>query len=228
MMNKTTKKRQNKRKKMDYRRRMEFIKQVKKESNGPKEKLKKMTNENVKYPDYPQREDIPNFPLPTDVSFVLKNLESRFFNQIDEFYSVSRYEILTQTQYGLLGGGVINNMEKLQMTGEIWDNIKSFSDQIITTGKIRSSFNILVALNYRIHLETLRLITGKSLMDILYLGEINVQNDISDSNDMDFYNSVGSKIYEMLCSNHDLDLTTLSLKDISVKQDLTGGQICNS
>ncbi len=66
----------------------------------------------VHYPDYPQREGVSNYPLPAYLSWELKVLESRMFNEIDEFFPMSRYEILTQTQYSILGGGVVNNFKE--------------------------------------------------------------------------------------------------------------------
>ncbi len=74
----------------------------------------------------------------------------------------------------------------------------------------------MVDVCYRIHLEGLRLITGRSLMDILYLGEINVQNDIFDNSvDKELYKGVCNKISEKLLENIEFDITTLTLKDLS-------------
>jgi hypothetical protein len=214
-------KRKNNRKKMDYRRKMDYRKEMEKGKRikiknpafSPKELRKKQANEIIKYPDYPQREGIPNLPLPDNISWELKILEARFFDQIDEFYPMAKLEILTQTQYCLLAGGVVNNFKELQLTEEIWNNGKSFAD-FISSGEAGKSFKILVAVNYRIHIEALRLITGKSLMDILYLGEISVQNELFDAGEKEFYLGVCKRILDMLSENPDLDLTKLSFKDL--------------
>ncbi len=53
-------------------------------------------------------------------------------------------------------------------------------------------------------------------MDILYLGEINVQNDIFDNSvDKELYKGVCNKISEKLLENIEFDITTLTLKDLS-------------
>ena len=137
------------------------------------EKRKREFNEKGYVMGYPQVEGVPNLPLPENLSHSLKMLESRFYLQIDEFVPTSSMEILTKTQYLILVGGVKNNMTQLQMNEKIWNNHIQLSDQVSTT----HSFIICVSFNYRIHLEGLRLMTGKSLMDILYLGEINIQNE---------------------------------------------------
>ena len=211
-----TKKRNVKNRKMDVRRRIDHQKKVSFNYNEKKEKLKNEVNNSlVHYPDYPQREGGTNYPLPSNLSYELKLLESRHFGQIDEFLPMSRYEILTQTQYGLLGGGVVNNFKELQMTEEIWKN--GFTNDKVDNSDFFAShpFNILVDICYRIHLEGLRLITGKTLMEILYLGEISVHNDLmDDSVDREFYFSVCNKISERLHGNFELDITTLTLKDL--------------
>jgi len=215
------KKRKTNRRKMDYRRKMDFrkrkgnrkIMKIENPAFSQKELRKNQTNKIVKYPDYPQREGIPNLPLPDNISWELKILEARFFDQIDEFYPMAKLEILTQTQYCILGGGVVNNFKELQMTEEIWNNGKSFTD-FISSGEAGKSFKILVAANYRIHLEALRLITGKSLMDILYLGEISVQNELIDAGEKEFYLGVCKRITDMFYENPDLDITKLSFKDL--------------
>ena len=56
------------------------------------------------------------------------------------------------------------------------------------------------------------MITGKSLMDILYFGEINVQNEF-DAGDNEFYKSVCRIVNDMLLTDN-LDITKLTLKDI--------------
>ncbi len=198
---------------MDVRRRINHRKKIDFNYDEKKEKRKNEVNTSlVHYPDYPQREGGTNYPLPDYLSWELKILESRLFGQIDEFLPMSRYEILTQSQYGILGGGVVNNFKELQMTEEICKNriTKENSREFVTS----HPFNILVDVGYRIHLEGLRLITGKSLTDILYLGEISVQNDLCDSGDMGFYRSVCDRIYERLHENFDFDITTLTMKDL--------------
>jgi len=202
------------RRKMDYRKKMENRKlmKIKNPAFSPKELRKNQTNRMVKYPAYPQREGIPNLPLPVNISWELKALEARFFDQIDEFYPKAKIEELTQTQYSILAGGVKSNMVKLKMTEEIWNNGKSFAE-FIATGDTVHTFMLLVAGNYRIHLEALRMITGKSLMDILYMGEICVHNEF-DEVDNEFYKSVCSKIHDMLLADHNLDITRLTMKDL--------------
>lgn len=199
---------------MDVRRRIDHRKKINFNYDEKKEKWKNIVNTNlIHYPDYPQRERGTNYPLPDYLSLELKLLESRMFDQIDEFFPMSRYEILTQTQYSILGGGVVNNFTELQMTEDIWNNrfSKENSSELLTS----HPFNIIVDINYRIHLEGIRLITGKSLMDILYLGEISVQNDLFDNSvDKEFYFRVCDKISDRLQDNFDLDLTTLTLKNL--------------
>jgi hypothetical protein len=213
-MSKQTKKLKNR--KMDVRRRIDHRKKIIVNYDEKKEKWKKEVNNSmVHYPDYPQREGGLNYPLPAHLSYQLKILESRMFGQIDEFFLMSRYEILTQSQYSILGGGVVNNYKELQMTEEIWKN--GFSNDKVDNIDFFTShpFNILVDVCYRIHLEGLRLITGKSLMEILYLGEISVQNDLFDNIvDKEFYFGVCNKISEKLHENFELDITTLTLKDL--------------
>jgi hypothetical protein len=202
-----------KNRKMDVRNRIDHRKKIIFNYDEKREKWKSEVNTSlVHYPDYPQREEVPNFPLPAHLSWELKILESRLFGQIDEFFPIARYEILTQSQYSILGGGVVNNFKELQMTEEIWKN--RFTEQNCSELISKHPFNILVAINYRIHLECLRLITGKSLMDLLYLGEVSVQNDLYDTGDMEFYRSVCDKIYERVHENFELDITTLTLKDL--------------
>lgn len=203
------------RRQMDYRKKMENQKMLKirNPAFNPKELRKIQTNKAVSYPDYPQREDIPNLPLPANISWVLKDLESRFFDQIDEFYPMAEIEELTQTQYGILAGGVKRNMVKLQMTEAIWSNSKSLAE-FIAAGKIGHTSKLLVAYNYRIHLEALRILSGMSLMDILYKGEICVQNEIFDAGEKDFYMGICKRLTDMLEENPDLDITTLSYKDL--------------
>jgi hypothetical protein len=212
-MSKQTKKVKNR--KMDVRRRIDHRKKIIVNYDEKKEKWKKHVNSNlVHYRDYPQREGGMNYPLPFNLSYELKLLESRMFGQIDEFFPMSRYEILTQTQYCLLGGGVVNNFKELQMTEEIWKN--GFTNDKVDNSDFFTShpFNILVDVCYRIHLEGLRLITGKSLMELLYLGEVSVQNELYDTGDMEFYRSACNKIFERIQENPELDITTLTLKDL--------------
>jgi len=209
------KKRKVKNRKMDIRRRMDHQKEIIINYDEKKEKWKKHVNSNlVHYRDYPQLEGGLNYPLPDNLSWELKILESRMFDQIDEFFPMTRYEILTQTQYGILGGGVVNNFKELQITEEIWKN--GFTNDKVDNSALFTShpFNILVDISYRIHLEGLRLITGKSLREILYLGEISVQNELYDTGDMELYRSACNKIFERLQENPDLDITTLTLKDL--------------
>jgi hypothetical protein len=220
-MQKFSKKRKTDRRKMDYRRRMDYrkkiengkIMQIKNPAFSPKELRKNQTNKMVKYPNFPQREGIPNLPLPVNISWELKNLEARFFDQIDEFIPMAKIEELTQTQYAILASGVKSNMVKLQMTEEIWNNHKSLAE-FITTGEAGITFRLHVASNYRIHLEALRIITGMSLMDILYKGEICLQNELFDAGEKEFYLGVCKRITDMLSENPDLDITQLSLKDL--------------
>ena len=126
---------------------------------------------------------------------------------------MAKIEELTQTQYVLLAGGVKSNMVKLKMTEEIWNNGKSFAE-FIATGDTGHSFMLLVAFNYRVHLEALRILSGLSLMDILYEGEINVQNELFDAGEKEFYMGICNRIMDMLCENPDLDITKLSFKDL--------------
>ncbi len=51
-------------------------------------------------------------------------------------------------------------------------------------------------------------------MEILYLGEISVQNELYDTGDMELYLSACNKIFERLQENPDLDITTLTLRDL--------------
>ena len=206
---------------MDYRRKMDYQKKVEKgkilkiknPAFNPKELGKNQTNKIVNYPDYPQREGIPNLPLPVNISWELKTLEARFFDQIDEFCPMAEIEELTQTQYGILAGGVKNNMVKLQMTEEILENSRSLAESI-AAGDMGITVKILVAANYRIHLEALRILSGMSLMDILYKGEICVQNEIFDAGEKEFYYGICRRITDMLYENPDLDITKLSFKDL--------------
>jgi hypothetical protein len=211
-MKKIQKKRLNNRKKMDYRRKLNNQKKINNPHLTQNELRKRQYNESVWVKDYPQREDVPNLPLPVDVSISLKLLEARMFNQIDEFFPMSSREILTKVQYTILCGGVKNNMTQLQMNEEIWNNLKSYSEQF-AAGKYGQTFNLGVAINYRIHLEALRMITGKSLMDILHEGEIYLQNEF-DEVDNEFYRSVCRKIEDLLWEDHYLDITRLTLKDL--------------
>jgi hypothetical protein len=168
---------------------------------------KRQYNESVWVKDYPQSEGVPNIGLPVDLSIALKVLEAGMFNQVDEFVQMSSMEILTKMQYMILAEGVKNNMTQLQMNEVIWNNLKSLAD-----GNTSQTFTLYVAVNYRIHLEALRMITGKSLMDILYFGEINVQNEF-DAGDNEFYKSVCRIVNDMLLTDN-LDITKLTLKDI--------------
>ena len=210
------KKRNVKNRMMDVRKRIDHRKKIIFNYDEKKDKWKNEVNNSlVHYPDYPQRERGSNYPLPANLSWELKILESRMFGQIDEFFPMSRYEILTQTQYAILGGGVVNNLKELLMTEEIWKN--GFTNDKVDNSDFFTShpFNILVDVCYRIHLEGLRLITGKTLMEILYLGEISVQNDLfDDSVDKELYCSVCNKISERLHENFELDITTLTLRDL--------------
>jgi len=211
------KRRNVKNRKMDVRRRIDHRKKIDFNYDEKKEKWKNEVNKSlVHYPDYPQREGGSNYPLPAHLSLELKILETRMFGQIDEFFPMSRYEILTQTQYCILGGGVINNFKELQMTEENWENGFFMNEKLDNTEFLTAHpFNILVDVCYRIHLEGLRLITGKSLMEILYLGEVSVQNDLfDDSVDKELYLSVCNKISERIQENPELDITTLTLKDL--------------
>lgn len=209
-----TKSRNVKNRMMDVRSRIDHRKKINFNYDEKKEKWKNEVNKSlVHYPDYPQREGGSNYPLPAYLSWELKLLESRMFDQIDEFFPMSRYEILTQTQYSILGGGVVNNFKELKMTEEIWKN--RFTNENSSDFITSHPFNIMVDINYRLHLEGLRLITGKSLMDLLYLGEISVQNDLFvNSVDKEFYFRVCGKISERLHENFDLDITTLTLKNL--------------
>jgi hypothetical protein len=209
-----TKSRNVKKRMMDVRRRIDHRKKINFNYDEKKEKWKNEVNKSlVHYPDYPQREGGSNYPLPACLSWELKLLESRMFDQIDEFFPMSRYEILTQTQYVILMGGVVNNFKELKMTEEIWKN--RFTNENSSDFITSHPFNILVDVCYRIHLEGLRLITGKTLMEILYLGESSVQNDLfDDSVDKELYCSVCNKISERLHENFELDITTLTLRDL--------------
>jgi hypothetical protein len=223
MKNHSTK-RKNNRKKMDYRRKMDYRKEmgkgkimkIKNPAFSPKELRKKQANEIIKYPDYPQRGDMPNLPLPANISWELKDLEARLFEQVDEFYPMAKIEELTQSQYVILASGVKSNMVKLQLTEEIWNDSKSFAE-FLASGDTGHTFMLLVAADYRIHLEVLRLITGKSLMDILYHGEIRVTNEFDEA-DKQFYKDVCKRIYECLNENHDLDLTSLTLANLEARR----------
>jgi hypothetical protein len=206
------KKRQTNRKKLDYRKRIDNRKKMKNPPLTQNELRKRQYNESVWVKDYPQREGVPNIGLPVDLSIALKMLEARIFNQVDEFFPMSSMEILTKMQYMLLAGGVRNNMTQLQMNEGIWNNLKNFADHF-AAGNTNQTFTLCVAVNYRIHLEALRIIAGKSLMDSLYVGEISMQNEF-DAGDDEFYKSVCRIVNDMLLADHNLDLTKLTLKDI--------------
>lgn len=157
-------------------------------------------------------EDVPMLPLPMDVSWALRSIEANLFGYDDNFIDLSKIESMSKFMYDVFAGGVKNNMAKLKLTQKIWKNIKKHSPETAMSN-YGSEYFLLADYRFRIHLEALRLLSGKSLMDILYQGEINVQNEFTES-DFQLYLKVCDQIWSMIEQDQSLDLTQLTLEDI--------------
>ncbi len=64
-------------------------------------------------------------------------------------------------------------MPQLKLTKKNWNNIKKESGKM-ASWETGPAYILFTVYHFRIHLEALRLLSGKSLMYILYHGEINV------------------------------------------------------
>ena len=183
-----------------------WINNIKK--NGYKNKKTKKTE-----PKNPRtNEDVPILPLPGDVSWALRSLEVNLMGCDDNYIDSSKIATMHEFQYQVFSGGVKNNMPQLKLTQKKWNKIKKESVKMASWED--GSANILYTVyHFRVHLEALRLISEKSLIDILYLGEINVQNEL-DKADHELYHNTCDKIWSMIEKEPDLDLSQLTLRDL--------------
>lgn len=157
-------------------------------------------------------EDMLMLPLPVDLSIAIKSCEIGWIGINGKSIKMAYVELMDQFKFQILGGGVKNNTIQFQVNDKNWIDIKNFSSSV-ASGNAGFTYTILTDFRYRIHLEALRMITGHSLMDILYQGEINVQNDFSET-EIKSYLKVLEKIWAKIEKDHQLDITKLELKDL--------------
>jgi hypothetical protein len=151
-------------------------------------------------------------PLPSDISWALNLAQGGYLGQVDKFIKLPEKENMTEFMYEIFAGGIKSNMSILKITKKEWINIIGLSSSL-ATGEMGVKYNIYTDYRFRIHLEALRLMTGKSLMDLLYHGEINIQNEF-DETDNEMYLNVCDKIWSVVEKKPDLDLSQLTLKDL--------------
>jgi hypothetical protein len=151
-------------------------------------------------------------PLPSDISWALNLAQGGYLGQVDKFIKLPEKENMTEFMYEIFAGGIKSNMSILKITKKEWINIIGLSSSL-ATGEMGVKYNIYTDYRFRIHLEALRLMTGKSLMDLLYHGEINIQNEF-DETDNEMYLYVFDKIWSVVEKKPDLDLSQLTLKDL--------------
>ena len=151
-------------------------------------------------------------PLPFDLSMAIKSCEIGWIGINDKSIKMAYVEQMDQFKFQILGGGVKNNTIQFQVNDKSWDKIKSLA-ALVASGNAGFTYTILTDFRYRIHLEALRMITGNSLMDILYQGEINVHNDFNEE-DINSYQDVCNKIWLRIEKNPNLDISHLTLKDL--------------
>jgi hypothetical protein len=151
-------------------------------------------------------------PLPIDLSMAIKSCEIGWIGINDKSIKMASVELIDQFKFQILGGGVKNNTIQFQVNDKSWDKIKRLA-ALAASGNAGFTYTILTDLRYRIHLEALRMITGYSLMDILYHGEINVHNELNEA-DNKLYLTVCNKIWTKLNRDPQSDITKLALKDL--------------
>jgi len=149
-------------------------------------------------------------PLPADVSWALNSIQVSYFDMADKFIRLPDKFIMTELMYQIFAGGVKNNMPQFRLTKKIWENIKGLS-ATVASGKEDIKFTVYADYRFRIHLEALRLITRKSLMEILFHGEISVQNELETDQ---LYRSTCEKIWSMVEKDPSMDLSQLTLEGI--------------
>ncbi len=157
-------------------------------------------------------EDVPMLPLPMDVSWALRSLEVNLMGCDDNYIDLSKIEAMSKLMYEVFAGGVKNNMTNFKLTHKLWKNIKKCSPETAVRNE-GSEYFLLTDFRFRIHLEALRLLSGKSLMDVLYQGEVNVQNEFNKS-DFELYLNVCNQIWSIVEKEPDLDLSQLTIENI--------------
>ncbi len=155
---------------------------------------------------------VPYYPLPMEVAWALREIEVNHRGCVDNYIDSANLHPMSQFQYQVFSEGVKNNMSKLKLTKSDWDGILERSTKM-ASGEAGAAINLFTHYRFRVHLETLRLLRGKSLMEILYLGEINVQNEFSEAEE-ELYVETCEQIWSMVEQNPDMDISQITPGDI--------------
>lgn len=155
---------------------------------------------------------VPYYPLPVEVAWALREIEVIHTGCVDNYIDSANLNPMSRFQHQVFSEGVKNSMSMLKLTQNDWDGIIERSTKM-ASGEAGAGINLFTHYRFRVHLEALRLLRGKSLMEILYLGEINVQNEFSET-DIDLYNNTCEQIWSMVEQNPDMDISQITLGDI--------------
>lgn len=155
---------------------------------------------------------VPYYPLPVEVAWALREIDVKLSGYEDNYIDSANLNKMSDFQYQIFAGGIKHNMSQLKLTQNDWDGIIERSTKM-ASGEAGAGINLFTHYRFRVHLEALRLLRGKSLMEILYLGEINVQNEFSET-DIDLYNNTCEQIWSMVEQNPDMDISQITLGDI--------------
>jgi hypothetical protein len=138
-------------------------------------------------------------PLPVNVSLAIKAIE----------LSVVNTEIMNEVTHSIIDRGAANHLDF-----ENWNKLQEISNHFAA----EQDFRILCAAPYRILLESVRLITGQSLLDILYLGATNVMKNELSLEDIKFCYVLCDAILDKVIANPGLDISTLTLADLEARR----------
>lgn len=154
----------------------------------------------------------PQLPFPSNFSMCVKLLEEEWKGYNDEWFRIISKESLDISKFQIIGGGVKNNLDNFHITEERWNNLKSLGKSI------NLNYNLYTDFDYRIHVETLRILTGYDLFDILYEGEIRIHNELFDTGEItrQMYNKVCTQMWGKVVKNRKFDITTMELKDFNL------------
>lgn len=154
----------------------------------------------------------PYFPLPVDVAWALREIDVKLSGYEDNYIDSANLNKMSDFQYQIFAGGIKHNMSQLKLTQNDWAGIKERSTKM-ASGGAGTAITLFTHYHFRVHLEALRLLRGKSLMEILYLGEINVQNEFCEAEE-ELYVETCEQIWSMVEQNPDMDISQITLGDI--------------
>lgn len=155
---------------------------------------------------------VPYYPLPVEVAWALREIEVIHIGCVDNYIDSANPNPMSRFQHQVFSEGVKNSMSKLKLTQSDWDGIIERSTKM-ASGEAGAAINLFTHYRFRVHLEALRLLRGKSLMEILYLGEINVKNEFSEAEE-ELYVEICEQIWSMVQENPDMDISQLTLENL--------------